>query len=67
LGVWRWHNAPGFIPSLICEICVSADESHLAAAGKSPQIMKTDVPSFDQMVKDQNNPATVVKPLSTSP
>jgi photosystem II stability/assembly factor-like uncharacterized protein len=31
---------------------------------KLSQIMKTDVPSFNQMVKDQNIPAIVVKPPS---
>jgi len=29
---------------------------------KLSQIMKTDVPAFNQMVKDQNIPAIVIKP-----
>jgi photosystem II stability/assembly factor-like uncharacterized protein len=34
---------------------------------KFSQIMKTDVPAFNQLVKDQNIPAIVVKPPSESP
>lgn len=34
---------------------------------KLSQIIKTDVPAFNQLVRDQNIPAIVVKPSSTSP
>jgi hypothetical protein len=34
---------------------------------KLAQIMKTDVPAFNQLVRDQNIPAVVVKPQSTNP
>jgi hypothetical protein len=35
-----------------------------AQLAKLAQIMKTDVPAFNQLVKDQNIPAIVVKPPS---
>jgi photosystem II stability/assembly factor-like uncharacterized protein len=38
-----------------------------AQLAKLSQIMKTDVPLFNQMVKDQNIPAIVVKPPSEAP
>ncbi len=34
---------------------------------KLAQIMRTDVPAFNQLVRDQNIPAVVVKPPSTTP
>jgi hypothetical protein len=34
---------------------------------KLSQIMRTDVPAFNQLVKDQNIPAVVVKPQSNNP
>ena len=34
---------------------------------KLAQIMRTDVPAFNQLVRDQNIPAVVVKPQSTNP
>jgi photosystem II stability/assembly factor-like uncharacterized protein len=34
---------------------------------KLAQLMRTDVPAFNQLVKDQNIPAVVVKPQSTNP
>jgi hypothetical protein len=33
-----------------------------AQLGKLGQIMKTDVPAFNQLVRDQNIPAVTVKP-----
>jgi photosystem II stability/assembly factor-like uncharacterized protein len=38
-----------------------------AQLAKLSQIMKTDVPAFNQLVKDQNIPAIVVKPPSGTP
>ena len=34
---------------------------------KFAQLMRTDVPAFNQLVKDQNIPAVVVKPQSNNP
>ncbi|HEV8202654.1 MAG TPA: hypothetical protein VGP98_00370 [Pyrinomonadaceae bacterium] len=34
---------------------------------KLAQLMRTDVPAFNQLVRDQNIPAVVVKPASTTP
>jgi photosystem II stability/assembly factor-like uncharacterized protein len=34
---------------------------------KLAQLMRTDVPAFNQLVRDQNIPAVVVKPASTNP
>ena len=34
---------------------------------KLAQIMKTDVPAFNQLVRDQNIPAVVVKPPGSNP
>ena len=34
---------------------------------KLAQLMRTDVPAFNQLVKDQNIPAVVVKPQSNNP
>ncbi len=38
-----------------------------AQLAKLAQIMKTDVPAFNQLVRDQNIPAIVVKPASETP
>ncbi|MDX6289538.1 MAG: hypothetical protein QOH42_1337, partial [Blastocatellia bacterium] len=38
-----------------------------AQLSKLAQIMKTDVPAFNQLVRDQNIPAIVVKPASETP
>jgi hypothetical protein len=34
---------------------------------KFAQLMRTDVPAFNQLVRDQNIPAVVVKPTGTNP
>jgi hypothetical protein len=38
-----------------------------AQLAKLSQIVKTDVPAFNQLVKDQNIPAVVVKPPAATP
>jgi len=38
-----------------------------AQLSKLTQIMKTDVPAFNQMVRDANIPAVVVKPAGETP
>ena len=39
----------------------------VAELQKLGQLMRTDVPAFNQLVRDQNIPAVVVKPASSNP
>ena len=52
--VIKWRNRTIKIRKVVAQID--------AQLQKLAQIMRTDVPAFNQLVKDQNIPAVVVKP-----
>jgi hypothetical protein len=58
------ENAPNEQSYAVYEEVVAQINVQLA---KLAQIMKTDVPAFNQMVRDANIPAVVVKPAGETP
>ena len=54
-----WHRLCARLSTVVSDYLVAQIDAQLA---RLSQIMKTDVPAFNQLVRDQNVPAVTVKP-----